>query len=49
MPFFLEGVAADPDLNQADGIHPTKAGVAAIVDKILPQVEKLVAAAAAAG
>jgi acyl-CoA thioesterase-1 len=44
MPFFLEGVAADPGLNQADGMHPTKAGVAKIVERILPEVEKLVAA-----
>jgi len=26
MPFLLEGVAGDPNLNQADGIHPTAAG-----------------------
>jgi len=26
IPFLLEGVAADPALNQADGIHPTSAG-----------------------
>src|SRR5262245_59828065 len=26
IPFLLEGVAADPDLNQADGIHPTAKG-----------------------
>ncbi len=30
-PFFLEGVAADAKLNQADGLHPTAAGVEAIV------------------
>ena len=35
-PFFLDGVAADPALNQADGIHPNAKGVAVIVDKILP-------------
>ena len=28
MPFLLEGVAGDPALNQADGIHPNKAGAA---------------------
>ena len=38
-PFFLDGVAADPKLNQADGIHPTAAGVDIIVKKILPTVE----------
>ncbi|WP_374762926.1 arylesterase [Yunchengibacter salinarum] len=37
-PFFLEGVAADPDLNQDDGIHPTAKGVAVIVDNIGPHV-----------
>ena len=44
-PFFLAGVAADPKLNQSDGLHPTAAGVAVIVDRILPQVEKLIALA----
>jgi acyl-CoA thioesterase-1 len=37
-PFFLEGVAADPQLNQADGIHPTGAGVDIIVGRLLPAV-----------
>jgi acyl-CoA thioesterase-1 len=46
-PFFLAGVAADPKLNQRDGLHPTAAGVAVIVDKILPQVEQLIARAKA--
>jgi len=38
-PFFLEGVAADAKLNQADGIHPTAAGIDIIVKNILPTVE----------
>lgn len=38
-PFFLEGVAADAKLNQADGIHPTAAGVDIIVSNIMPTVE----------
>lgn len=38
-PFFLEGVAADAKLNQADGIHPTAAGVDIIVNDMLPTVE----------
>lgn len=38
-PFFLEGVATDPKLNQGDGIHPTAEGVDAIVTRILPMVE----------
>ena len=37
-PFFLEGVATDPDLNLADGLHPNEAGVAEIVRRILPHV-----------
>jgi len=40
-PFFLDGVALHPDLLQDDGMHPNPAGVAMIVDKILPSVEKL--------
>ncbi|WGD52795.1 arylesterase [Bradyrhizobium sp. CB1650] len=38
-PFFLDGVAADAKLNQADGIHPTAAGVDIIVKNIMPTVE----------
>jgi acyl-CoA thioesterase-1 len=41
-PFFLEGVAARPDLNQADGMHPNGKGVELIVEKILPAVEALI-------
>jgi acyl-CoA thioesterase I len=44
-PFFLDGVAARPDLNQADGIHPNQAGVAVIVQRMLPSVETLIARA----
>jgi acyl-CoA thioesterase-1 len=35
IPFFLEGVAGSPVLNQADGIHPTKAGYRIIVEQVL--------------
>lgn len=38
-PFFLDGVAAQPKLNQADGIHPNAEGVAVIVARILPPLE----------
>ena len=38
-PFFLEGVAADAKLNQADGLHPTAEGVDVIVRNILPTVQ----------
>lgn len=40
-PFFLDGVAADPALNQADGIHPNADGVALIVKRLAPQIQKL--------
>ena len=43
-PFFLEGVAADARLNQADGLHPTAEGVDVIVKNILPTVEAFVGA-----
>jgi acyl-CoA thioesterase I len=44
-PFFLDGVAANPGLNQPDGIHPTAAGVAVIVQRILPALRQVIAAA----
>lgn len=40
-PFFLEGVAGEPSLNQEDGIHPNRAGIARIVSDILPSVTAL--------
>lgn len=40
-PFFLEGVALDPGLNQPDGLHPNAGGVDVIVARIAPDVEKL--------
>ena len=40
-PFFLDGVAAMPALNQRDGIHPNPRGVAVIVDRIMPFVVRL--------
>ena len=42
-PFFLDGVAARPELNQEDGIHPNAQGVAVIVERILPHVKALIA------
>jgi acyl-CoA thioesterase-1 len=41
-PFFLDGVAANAGLNQADGIHPNAQGVDAIVLKVMPIVEELI-------
>ena len=40
-PFFLEGVAANPNLNLDDGIHPNAEGVAEIVERIRPMVETM--------
>jgi len=40
-PFFLDGVALDPKLNQADMLHPNPAGVDIIVARTLPAVMKL--------
>jgi len=37
-PFFMDGVAAVPGLQQSDGLHPTPRGVSIIVGKILPTV-----------
>jgi acyl-CoA thioesterase I len=42
-PFFLDGVAADRNLLQRDGLHPNAAGVDVIVTRILPNVEGLIA------
>jgi acyl-CoA thioesterase I len=41
MPFLLDGVAADPRLNQPDGIHPTAAGQQVIADRLLPYLRPL--------
>ncbi|MBE0581492.1 arylesterase [Devosia sp.] len=41
-PFFLGGVALDPDLNQRDLLHPNAEGVAVIVAGMMPLVEQLV-------
>ncbi len=40
-PFFLDGAAAQPELLQADGLHPNSKGVALIVARMLPFVERL--------
>ncbi|HEU0216260.1 MAG TPA: arylesterase [Stellaceae bacterium] len=41
-PFFLDGVAMNPALNQPDGMHPNEHGVAIMVDHIAPLVAKMV-------
>ncbi|HLO79031.1 MAG TPA: arylesterase [Magnetospirillum sp.] len=48
-PFFLEGVARDPRLNQPDGLHPTRDGVAEIVRRILPSVKAVLGPTPAGG
>jgi acyl-CoA thioesterase-1 len=41
-PFFLDGVAMNPALNQPDGMHPNQQGVAILVDRIAPLVAKMI-------
>lgn len=48
-PFFLDGVALDPALNQGDGLHPTARGVEVIVARIAPAVERLIGPRKAGG
>ncbi|MDJ0943866.1 MAG: arylesterase [Kiloniellales bacterium] len=48
-PFFLDGVAMRPEFNQPDGLHPNGAGVAVIVEAILPALRPLIDAAQARG
>jgi acyl-CoA thioesterase-1 len=38
IPFFLNGVAGDPALNQADGIHPTGEGYRTVAETVYPYV-----------
>jgi acyl-CoA thioesterase-1 len=48
-PFFLDGVATLPDLNQEDGIHPNKQGVEIIVGRVAPYVQRLLGGKGAQG
>ena len=41
IPFLLEGVAADPELNLPDGIHPNAKGYERVVENVLPVLEPL--------
>lgn len=41
IPFFLDGVAARPELNQPDGLHPTGEGYRVVVDRIWPLIKPL--------
>lgn len=42
-PFFLDGVAGEARLNLSDGIHPTRDGVAVIVERTLPHILRFLA------
>jgi acyl-CoA thioesterase-1 len=48
IPFLLEGVAGDPALNQADGIHPNPDGARRVADTVWQALEPVLASAAAA-
>ena len=41
MPFILEGVAGDPELNQGDGIHPTEEGHKVIAENLWDYLEEV--------
>jgi len=41
IPFLLEGVGGEPELNQADGIHPTAEGHLIVADNVWKQLQKL--------
>ncbi|MGH7445171.1 MAG: arylesterase [Longimicrobiales bacterium] len=41
VPFLLEGVAAEPSLNQSDGIHPNRAGHRILADNVWAVLEPL--------
>ncbi len=43
VPFFLEGVAGDPALNKADGIHPIGKGYRIVVENVYPYVIRAIA------
>jgi acyl-CoA thioesterase-1 len=42
IPFLLEGVAGNPALNQADGIHPNADGARAIAQALYPRLRTIV-------
>ncbi len=42
IPFLLEGVAGDPNLNLADGIHPTEEGHQIVAENVWPYLKPLV-------
>ena len=42
VPFLLDGVAGDPALNQADGIHPNKEGAKVVAEHLYPKLKIMV-------
>lgn len=44
LPFILEGVAGDPELNQADGIHPTAEGQRVVSASVWAALQPLLGA-----
>jgi acyl-CoA thioesterase-1 len=48
VPFFLDGVAGHPELNQADGIHPNERGAQIVAHNVLPALQSLLRTAAPA-
>jgi len=49
VPFLLDGVAGHPELNQADGIHPTAEGQRVVARNVFPYLAQLLAAAQPVG
>jgi acyl-CoA thioesterase-1 len=41
-PFVLDGVVTEPDLKIEDGMHPNAKGVAVMVERMLPAVERFI-------
>jgi len=41
IPFLLEGVGGEPELNQADGIHPTAEGHIIVAENVWKELQKL--------
>jgi len=42
IPFLLEGVAGNPELNLPDGIHPTEAGHKIVFETVWPYINELI-------
>ena len=49
VPFFLDGVAADPELNLPDGLHPNTAGHRVLAENLVPALRPLLEELTAGG